>query len=81
MDFQKSELNEANILVQTLNQMTGIVSDMATKDVTVRPPRLFSLSKLQNYMSNKYNWPASKTLNKLEELYLNKYVAYLRTNT
>lgn len=81
MDFEKSELNEANILVQALNQMPGIVRDITAKDVTVRSPKLFSLSKLQNYMSNEHNWSASKTLDELEELYLNKYVTYPRTNT
>lgn len=80
-DFEKEELEEAQVIANELNKTDGIVSDVQSVDKKIRCPKLFSLSKLQNFMSNQYSWAGEKTLKILENLYLNKYVTYPRTNT
>lgn len=80
-DFEAYEKEYAKALARYLNSKSCKVNDIKQLDSIVGPPKLFSLSKLQNHMSNVYSWSSAKTLDVLEELYLNKYVTYPRTNT
>ncbi len=81
MDFEAEEKADAQQMAKYLNEVAGKVIDIKTTEKVIPCPKLFSLSKLQNYMNNKYLWSGEKTLDILEELYLTKYVTYPRTNS
>lgn len=81
LDFEVEEKEDAIRMAKYLNEVNGKVIDIKTIEKIIPSPKLFSLSKLQNYMNNNYLWSGDKTLALLEELYLAKYVTYPRTNS
>lgn len=57
------------------------VIDLSSKRVKSSSPRLFSLSKLQSYLSKKYKMPLKVSMSLIQGLYEKGYITYPRTNT
>lgn len=78
------ELHERGIgeqLIRKLQQSVMRVENVEEKTVTKKPPKLFSLSTLQNKMSAEYKFSLDHTLECVQKLYEAGYVTYPRTNT
>ncbi len=63
------------------NAEKAVVTDKKTKRETVKPGKLYSLSKLQNYLGKKYKMPMDKSLAVVQKLYEAGYLTYPRTNS
>lgn len=72
----------ANIEVAKLNRSgpLRVISTERRKAISTRP-KLFSLSKLQAYLAQKYKMPMKTTLASVQALYDNGFLTYPRTNT
>ncbi|MFZ2539109.1 MAG: DNA topoisomerase [Oscillospiraceae bacterium] len=68
-------------LAKTLNDSGAAVTNLETKTVKKSPGKLFSLSKLQNYLSKKFKMTMVDSLATIQKLYEQGYVTYPRTNT
>lgn len=79
--FSAAEKEKALRYAERLNQAPSIVTARTAKKETLNPPKLFSLSKLQNYLGKKYKMPMDQSLSVLQELYEKGYVTYPRTNS
>ena len=79
--FDKKEQNKAQELCNKYNQVDAIVVDKKVKKDTMNPPKLFSLTKLQNLLGKKYKIPMDKSLEIVQRLYENGYLTYPRTNS
>lgn len=75
------KLEKAKEIAEKLNQGVTVVTEVQKKQVKSNAPKLFSLSKLQSYMGEKYKFSPDKTLQVVQNLYENGYVSYPRTNT
>ena len=60
--FDKDKLDSAKKLCEKYNNETAIVIDKKVKKDTLNPPKLYSLTKLQNYLGKKYKMPMDKSL-------------------
>ncbi|MCR5694248.1 MAG: topoisomerase C-terminal repeat-containing protein [Clostridia bacterium] len=63
------------------NREKALVTDKKTKNETVKPGKLYSLSKLQNVLGKKYKMPMEKSLATVQKLYEAGYLTYPRTNS
>lgn len=79
--FDKNQLAQAQALCDRYNAAQAIVTDVKTKKDTLRPGKLYSLSKLQNVLSKKYKMSMEDSLAILQKLYEAGYVTYPRTNS
>ena len=79
--FDKKEQNKALELCQKYNASEAIVTDKKVKKDVMNPPKLFSLTKLQNYLGKKYKMPMDKSLDIAQKLYESGYLTYPRTNS
>lgn len=79
--FAKEEQQKAIEKCQLYNQAKAIVIDKKQKKDTLNPPKLFSLSKLQNYLGKKYKMSMDKSLELVQKLYESGYLTYPRTNS
>jgi len=79
--FDKKDQNKAQELCNKYNQVDAIVVDKKVKKDTMNPPKLFSLTKLQNLLGKKYKIPMDKSLEIVQKLYENGYLTYPRTNS
>lgn len=79
--FDKEKLNDAKTLCDKYNKETAIVIDKKVKKDTLNPPKLYSLTKLQNYLGKKYKMPMDKSLAIVQKLYEEGYLTYPRTNS
>ncbi|MBO4354141.1 MAG: topoisomerase C-terminal repeat-containing protein [Clostridia bacterium] len=79
--FDKKEKAKADALCEKYNAERAVVSEKKKKNDTVAPGKLFSLSKLQNFLGKKYKMPMTESLEILQKLYENGYVTYPRTNS
>lgn len=79
--FDKKDHNKALELCQKYNQSKAIVTDKKVKKDTLAPGKLYSLSKLQNYLGKKHKMPMDKSLDIVQKLYENGYLTYPRTNS
>ena len=79
--FDKKDQNKAQELCNKYNQVDGVVVDKKVKKDTMNPPKLFSLTKLQNLLGKKYKIPMDKSLEIVQKLYENGYLTYPRTNS
>ncbi|MDR3258696.1 MAG: DNA topoisomerase [Fusobacteriaceae bacterium] len=79
--FKESEENEAIIFSEELNKNKAIISSIENKDIKKYPSKLFSLSKLQSFLSkhHKINFTNSEKI--IQDLYLKGYITYPRTST
>lgn len=76
-----TDLNSALQLSACLNSNTARVTDIKSELITKHPPKLFSLSKLQGYLSTKHKISLKSSLTIIQQLYEKGYITYPRTNT
>ncbi len=74
-------LIQAVELAKSLNESGAVVTNLETKTVKKYPGKLFSLSKLQNFLSKKFKMSMNDSLAIIQKLYEQGYVTYPRTNT
>lgn len=79
--FDKNDLNKAKELVSKYNGLDAIVTYKKVKKDKIEPGKLYSLSKLQNYLGKKYKMPMDKSLAIVQKLYEMGYLTYPRTNS
>ncbi len=63
------------------NEAEAKVTDKKTKKDTLKPQKLFSLSKLQNLLGKKYKMSMDQSLKIVQKLYEEGYLTYPRTNS
>ena len=79
--FSKDELKKAQELCQKYNVNKAQVIDKKTKKDILNPGKLYSLSKLQNFLGKKYKMAPDKSLSIVQKLYESGYLTYPRTNS
>lgn len=79
--FDKNELNKAQALCDKYNSSDAVVTAKKKKKDTLRPGKLYSLTKLQNVLGKKYKMSMEKSLKIVQDLYEKGYVTYPRTNS
>lgn len=79
--FDKEKQREALDLCNKYNQEDAVVTDKKVKKDIMNPPKLFSLTKLQNLLGKKYKIPMDKSLEIVQKLYESGYLTYPRTNS
>ena len=79
--FDKEKLEDAKKLCDEYNKEKAIVVDKTIKKDTLMPGKLYSLTKLQNYLGKKYKMPMDKSLAIVQKLYEEGYLTYPRTNS
>ena len=79
--FEKDKLKEANLLCDKYNKEKAIVAGKKIKKDKLKPSKLYSLTKLQNYLGKKYKMPMDKSLKIVQKLYEEGYLTYPRTNS
>jgi len=79
--FSKDQLAAANALCAKYNGADTVVTAVKSKKETVNPGKLFSLSKLQNFLGKKYKMSMEDSLSTVQKLYEDGYVTYPRTNS
>ncbi len=79
--FEKNQLNKAQQLCEQYNSCSATVTDIKYKKDVINPGKLYSLSKLQNFLGKKYKMPMEQSLNIVQKLYENGYLTYPRTNS
>lgn len=79
--FDKKDEKKAIDLCNKYNVEKAIVIDKKVKKDKMNPPKLYSLTKLQNYLGKKYKMAMDKSLNIVQKLYESGYLTYPRTNS
>lgn len=79
--FDKNNQKKALELCEKYNSVDAIVVDKKLKKDIMNPPKLFSLTKLQNLLGKKYKIPMNKSLEIVQKLYESGYLTYPRTNS
>ena len=79
--FDKNSLEKAKALCAEYNKFPAVVTGKKVKKDTLSPPKLFSLTKLQNVLGKKYKMPMDKSLAIVQGLYEKGFVTYPRTNS
>lgn len=79
--FDKDNQKKALEMCDKYNSVDAIVVDKKVKKDVMNPPKLFSLTKLQNLLGKKYKIPMNKSLEIVQKLYENGYLTYPRTNS
>ncbi len=79
--FSNEQFLAAQNLCSKYNEAGAIVTSVKKKVDTISPGKLFSLTKLQNYLGKKYKMSMETSLAILQKLYEEGYVTYPRTNS
>lgn len=79
--FDKNEIKKAQALCDKYNASEAVVISKKTKKDTLKPGKLFSLTKLQNVLGKKYKMSMEKSLQIVQDLYERGLVTYPRTNS
>lgn len=79
--FYKEEEDRAKRACAKLNSQDAVVTDKKSKKDTLNPGKLYSLSKLQNYLGKKYKMSMDSSLKVIQQLYEDGYLTYPRTNS
>lgn len=79
--FQKNKIFDAKELCRKYNEVGAVVADKKTKKDVLKPGKLYSLSKLQNFLGKKYKMPMDESLKIVQKLYEDGYLTYPRTNS
>ncbi len=79
--FDKKDLKKALELCEKYNSTEAIVTDKKKKKDKISPGKLYSLTKLQNFLGKKYKMSMAESLEILQGLYEKGYVTYPRTNS
>ena len=81
LKFDKDSLEDARKSCELYNdKIARVISKSIKKDI-LNPPKLYSLSNLQNVLGKKYKMPMDKSLSIVQKLYEEGYVTYPRTNS
>ena len=79
--FAKQEKYKAEQLCTVYNSQKAIVTDKKIKKDTMKPGKLYSLTKLQNVLGKKHKMSMETSLKIVQDLYERGYVTYPRTNS
>ena len=79
--FDKNELIKAQNLCKKYNEQKAIVVSKNVKKDTLEPGKLYSLTKLQNYLGKKHKMSMDQSLAIVQKLYEEGYLTYPRTNS
>ena len=79
--FDKNDLTKAKELCNKYNENKAVVISKKVKKDKLEPGKLYSLSKLQNYLGKKYKMPMDKSLSIIQGLYERGFLTYPRTNS
>lgn len=79
--FEKNRLSDAQALCDKYNASEAVVVSVKTKKETLKPGKLFSLSKLQSLLGKKYKMSMADSLAIVQKLYEEGYLTYPRTNS
>lgn len=79
--FSKDEQRKAEICCERMNKLDAVVTDKKSKKEILNAGKLYSLTKLQNFLGKKYKMPMEKSLSIAQKLYENGYISYPRTNS
>lgn len=79
--FSASEGEKAAALCEVYNAAGARVTGKTSKKETLYPPKLFSLSTLQNLLGKKHKMSMSESLETVQRLYEMGYLTYPRTNS
>ena len=79
--FTKDELAKAEALCAKYNAVDAVVTDVKRKKDKLAPGKLYSLSKLQNFLGKKYKMSMDDSLAIVQKLYEEGYLTYPRTNS
>ncbi len=79
--FPKEKAALAQRACDKLNAQDAIVTAKKTKKDKLNPGKLYSLSKLQNFLGKKYKMPMDTSLRVVQKLYEEGFLTYPRTNS
>lgn len=79
--FSAAGKAKAERCCERMNVLEAVVTDKKSKKEILFPGKLYSLTKLQNFLGKKYKMPMEKSLSIVQKLYENGYVSYPRTNS
>ena len=79
--FADTEKEKALAACAEYNASGAKVISVKRKKDTINPGKLYSLSKLQNYLGKKYKMPMDVSLAIVQKLYEEGYLTYPRTNS
>lgn len=79
--FDKKDLQKAQALCDRYNQSAAVVTEKKKKKDSLKPGKLYSLTKLQNVLGKKYKMSMDQSLKIVQDLYEKGYVTYPRTNS
>lgn len=79
--FDKKDGAKAIELCRKYNEVDAIVTNKKVKKDVMNPPKLYSLTKLQNYLGKKYKMSMERSLEIVQKLYEAGYLTYPRTNS
>lgn len=79
--FEENQEEDAKKFAENLNKYKAIVTESEKKETKKFPGKLFSLDKLQGFLSKKYKIDFTNSLAAIQSLYLKGYLTYPRTNT
>lgn len=81
LKFKKEQKNIAEQTCDKYNAQTATVSALKRKNDTLKPGKLYSLSKLQNVLGKKHKMSMETSLQIVQKLYEEGYLTYPRTNS
>lgn len=79
--FAKNDKQKADEFCQRYNAEKAVVTAKKRKKDTLSPGKLYSLTKLQNFLGKKYKMSMAESLEIVQGLYEKGYVTYPRTNS
>lgn len=79
--FPREKADDARALCEKYNAAGAVVTSVKKKRDVIKPGKLYSLSKLQNYLGKKYKMPMDESLALTQKLYEDGYLTYPRTNS
>lgn len=81
LKFKEAEKEKGQEILENLKQKKILVKDIQSKEQKRESKKLFKLSTLQIYCSNKFKFSPDKTLSLVQSLYEKGYLTYPRTNS
>ena len=79
--FEKGQLPQAEELCRLYNQTGAVVTSVKSKRDTLFAGKLYSLTKLQNFLGKKYKMSMKESLEIVQGLYERGFLTYPRTNS
>lgn len=79
--YRKENLAKAERCCEAYNSVPAVVTGKSSKKDQLKPPKLFSLSKLQSLLGKKYKMSMDESLKIVQKLYEEGFLTYPRTNS